>query len=168
MRKMTEENLKTAFAGESQAHMKYLIFANVAKEEERPNLARMFRAIAYAEQVHATNHYRVLGNINDSTQNLQVCIDGENFEVEDMYPAYNAVAKLEGEKGAERSIHFALEAEKIHAAWYTEAQQTVRADGDIKIGDIRICSVCGHTIEGEAPERCPICGAPREKFRLIE
>ena len=168
MRKMTEENLKSAFAGESQAHMRYLIFADVAEGERRPNLARMFRAIAYAEQVHATNHYRVLGNISESAQNLQVCIDGENFEVAEMYPAYHAVAKLQGEKGAEQSAHFALEAEKIHAAWYTEAQQTVRGDGDIKVGEIRICSVCGHTLEGEAPERCPICGAPREKFRLIE
>lgn len=168
MRKMTEENLKSAFAGESQAHMRYLIFADVAEGERRPNLARMFRAIAYAEQVHATNHYRVLGNISESAQNLQVCIDGENFEVAEMYPAYHAVAKLQGEKGAEQSTHAALEAEKIHAAWYTEAQQTVKADGDIKVGDIRICSVCGHTLEGEAPERCPICGAPREKFRLIE
>jgi len=168
MRKMTEENLKTAFAGESQAHMKYLIFADVAEEEGRPNLARMFRAIAYAEQVHATNHYRVLGNINTSDRNLQVGIDGENYEVEEMYPAYNAVAKLQRERGAEQSTHFALEAEKIHAAWYAQALQTVKADGDIKIGEIRICTVCGHTVEGRAPERCPICGAPRERFRLIE
>ncbi|RLC69847.1 MAG: rubrerythrin family protein [Chloroflexi bacterium] len=168
MKKMTEENLKTAFAGESQAHMRYLIFADVAEEEGRPNLARMFRAIAYAEQVHATNHYRVLGSINNTKTNLQTCIDGENFEVEEMYPAYNAVAKLQGEKGAEQSTHFALEAEKIHAAWYTEALQALKADSDIKIGEIRICSVCGHTIEGKAPERCPVCGAPREKFKLVE
>lgn len=168
MRKMTEENLKTAFAGESQAHMKYLIFAAVGEEEGRHNLARMFRAIAYAEQVHATNHYRVLGNINSSERNLQVCIDGENFEIEEMYPAYNAVAKLQKERGAEQSTHFALEAEKIHAAWYTQALQTVKADGDIKIGEIRICSVCGHTVEGKAPDRCPICGAPREKFKQVE
>jgi len=168
MRKMTEENLKTAFAGESQAHMKYLIFASVAEDEGRPNLARMFRAIAYAEQVHATNHYRVLGNVNNSERNLQVCIDGENYEIEDMYPAYHTVAKLQGERGAEQSTHFALEAEKIHAAWYTEALQTVKGDGDIKVGEIRICNICGHTVEGDAPERCPVCGAPMDKFRPIE
>jgi rubrerythrin len=165
MRKMTQENLNNAFAGESQAHMKYLIFANVAEEEGRPNLARMFRAIAFAEEVHATNHYRVLGHINASAANLQSCIDGETYEVEEMYPAYHAVAQLQGEKGAEQSARFALEAEKIHAAMYTEAKQRVEADGDIRIGTVNICSVCGYTVEGEAPERCPVCGAPRERFR---
>lgn len=165
MRKMTEENLKSAFAGESQAHMRYLIFANVAEGEGRSNLARLFRAIAFAEEVHATNHYRVLGQINASATNLQTCIDGETYEVEDMYPAYNAVAQLQGEKGAAQSTRFALEAEKIHAAMYTEAKQTVEADGDIRIGTINICSACGYSLEGEAPERCPICGAPGERFR---
>ena len=165
MRKMTEENLKEAFAGESQAHMRHLIFADVADREKRPNLARMFRAIAYAEQVHATNHYRVLGQIKDSAPNLQTCIDGENYEVEEMYPAYNAVAQLQGEKGAEQSTHFALEAEKIHADWYTRAKRTVEGGGDITVGDIYICGVCGHTVEGEAPDFCPICGAKREMFK---
>ncbi|MDY6907733.1 MAG: rubrerythrin family protein [Chloroflexota bacterium] len=167
MKKMTEEFLKTAFAGESQAHMKYLIFSDVAEQEGRPNLARMFRAIAYAEQVHATNHFRVLGDINDSEANIGVCIEGENFEIEEMYPVYNTVAKFQGERGAEQSTHFALEAEKIHSAWYTEALQAVKAEGDVKVGNIHICSVCGHTVEGEAPERCPVCGAPRERFKLI-
>lgn len=165
MRKMTEQNLNSAFAGESMAHMRYLIFANKAEEEGFPNVAKLFRAISYAEQVHATNHYRELGMINESVKNLQVAIDGETYEVEDMYPAYNAVAKLQGEKGAERSTHYALEAEKIHAAVYQQAKQAVTSSKDIKIGDIYICSVCGYTVEGKAPERCPICGVPKEKFR---
>jgi len=95
VRKMSEDNLKNAFAGESQAHMRYLIFAKKAEEEGFPNVARLFRAISYAEQVHATNHYDVIGMIRGSSDNLQVAIDGETYEVNEMYPAFNAVAKLQ-------------------------------------------------------------------------
>ena len=165
MRKMTEENLQAAFSGESQAHMRYLIFADKAEGEGRANLARLLRAIAYAEQVHATNHYRALQMIRSSTDNLQVCIDGENYEVEDMYPAYKAVAELQAEKGASQSFNYAMEAEKIHAVMYQEARQTVLTDKDIELKDVYICPICGHTVEGEAPERCPICGATKDKFR---
>ncbi|MBC7130024.1 rubrerythrin family protein [Candidatus Bathyarchaeota archaeon] len=165
MRKITEENLKGAFAGESQAHMKYLIFAEKAEEEGFPNVARLFRAIAYAEQVHAKNHYDVLGMIKASSENLQAAIDGETYEVEEMYPAYNAVAKLQEEKGAERTTKWALEAEKIHAGMYQRAKQAVEGGKDLQIGSIYICSACGYTVEGAAPERCPICGAPKEKFK---
>lgn len=167
MRKMTEANLKDAFAGESQAHMRYLIFAEVAEGERRPNLARLFRAIAYAEQVHATNHLRELGLVRTSPDNLQEAIGGETFEVGEMYPAYHAVAELQGEKGAMRSTHYALEAERIHAAMYTKAREAALAGTDIQIGRIQICEVCGHTVEGEAPERCPICQAPRAKFKAF-
>ncbi|MBC7221453.1 rubrerythrin family protein [Candidatus Bipolaricaulota bacterium] len=165
MRKMTEDNLKAAFAGQSQAHMRYLIFAEVAEKEGRPNVARLFRAIAYAEQVHATNHYRALGMIRTSADNLQVAIDGETYEVNEMYPSFIAVAQLQGEKGAEQAFHAALEAEKIHAAMYQKAREAVLAGKDVNIGKIYICSVCGYTVEGEAPERCPICQATREKFK---
>ena len=118
MHKMTEDNLKAAFAGESQAHMKYRIFADVAEQEGKPNLARLFLAISDAERVHATNHYRTLEMVRKSSDNIQVCIDGENYEIEEMYPAFNAVAKLQGEAGAERTTHAAWEAEKIHASMY--------------------------------------------------
>ncbi len=161
---MTEENLKAAFAGESQAHMRYLVFSEKAEREGHPNIARLFKAIAFAEQVHATNHYRELGGINNSPQNLQVAIDGETWEVEEMYPAYLAVAQLQEEKGAQRSMSYALEAEKIHAAIYTKAKEVAEAGKDIEIGAVYICSVCGHTVEGEPPERCPICNAKREKY----
>jgi len=123
MHKMTEENLKAAFAGESQAHMRYLIFAEVAEREGKPNIARLFRAIAYAEQVHAQNHLWELSGIQDTPRNLAEAIAGEIFEVEEMYPAYDAVAELQGEKGAKRSIHYALEAEKIHARMYEKAKE---------------------------------------------
>lgn len=165
MRKMTEEFLKAAFAGESQAHMRYLAFAKQAEEEGKTNISRLFRAISFAEEIHATNHYRTLGMINDTSANLQVAIDGETFEVEDMYPAYNAVAKLQEEKGAERSTKWAWEAEKVHAGMYQRAKQSSDMGKDIQIGVIYICEVCGWTGEGEPPERCPLCGAAKEKFR---
>lgn len=161
---MTESNLRSAFAGESQAHMRYLIFADRAEKEGYANVARLFRAIAYAEQVHATNHYRELGDINVSPQNLQVAIDGENWEVEEMYPAYLVVAQLQEEKGAQRSMGYALEAEKIHAQMYKEAKEAIEKGVDPELGAIYICQVCGHTVEGEPPEKCPLCGAKREKY----
>lgn len=164
MKKMSEQNLKDAFAGESQAHMRYLIFAMKADEEGKPNTGRLFRAVAYAEQVHAFNHLKALGEIGTTVENLEEAIGGENFEVEEMYPAYDAVAKLQNEKGAIRSIHYAIEAEKIHAAMYTEARQTAKEGRDIEIGDIAICPVCGYTAEGDLPDACPVCGVSNDRF----
>jgi len=165
MKKMTEANLAAAFAGESQAHMRYRIFAEKAREEGLLNIARLFEAISFAEQVHATNHLRALGGIKATPDNLDVAIGGENFEVNEMYPAYMAVAKLQDEKGAVLSMHSALEAEKIHASMYETAQQSAVAKKDISLGTVQICTVCGYTAEGDAPDKCPICGAAKEKFR---
>ena len=165
MRKMTEENLKAAFAGESQARIRYLIFAEAAEREGKPNIARLFRAIAYAEQVHAANHLGELGGIGKTPENLAEAIAGETFEVEEMYPAYLAVAELQGEAGARRAIHYALEAEKIHARMYEKAKEAAAKGQDIELKTVYICPVCGYTVEGEAPEYCPVCGAPREKFK---
>ncbi|MGC9137548.1 MAG: rubrerythrin family protein [Thermoplasmata archaeon] len=165
MKKMTEKNLGDAFAGESQAHMRYLIFADVAEKAGYKNIARLFRAISYAEQVHATNHYRALGLIKDTENNLQAAIDGETYEVEEMYPVFNEVAKFQGEKTAEQSTHYALEAEKIHADLYKKAKESVKAKKDMDIGDIYICTVCGYTAVGNVPEKCPVCGAPSSAFR---
>ncbi|MCD6461550.1 MAG: rubrerythrin family protein [Thermoplasmata archaeon] len=165
MRKMTEKSLGEAFAGESMAHMKYLAFSEAAEREGKPNVARLFRAIAYAEQVHATNHARNLGYIKDTLENLEAAIGGENFEVTEMYPAYQAIAELQDEKGAQTSIRYAVEAEKIHEALYTEAKEAVKNGGDADIGDIYICPICGYTHVGTPPEKCPICNAPSEKFK---
>ena len=165
MRKMTEDNLKSAFAGESQAHMRYLIFAKRAEAEGFPNIARLFKAISYAEQVHATNHFGALGFIRGSSDNLQMAIDGETYEVNEMYPAFNAVAQMQGEKGAVQTFNFALQAEKIHASMYQNAKQIVESRRDIQLGPMFICEVCGHTVEDEAPDKCPICGAAKEEFR---
>ncbi len=164
MKKMTEANLRDAFAGESKASMRYLIFAERADKDGYPNVARLFRATAYAEQVHATNHLRALDGIQGTAANLTEAIAGETFEVEEMYPAYKAVAEVQDEKKALRPMNWALEAEKIHAHLYTLARQTVEANQDIAAADIWICPLCGYTVEGEPPDVCPICGARHERF----
>jgi rubrerythrin len=167
MRKMTKSNLEAAFAGESQAHMKYGVFAEKARAEGYANVARLFEAISYAERVHAANHLRVLGGAGVTTDNLEAAIGGETYEVDEMYPAFGAVAELQEEKQALRSMNYALEAEKIHAALYTEAKQSVSAGKDINVGKIHICDVCGYTGYGEAPDICPVCKAKKEKFTLF-
>ena len=165
MHKMTEDNLKAAFAGESQAHMKYKIFSEAAKKEGRPNISRLFEAISYAEQVHATNHLKVLGGVKKTADNLDVAIGGETFEVEEMYPEYLNEAKAQGEKGAERSTHYALEAEKIHAQMYKEAKGAAAKDKDIELGVVYICPICGYTVEGQAPDFCPVCAVKKDVFK---
>ncbi len=165
MRKMTEKSLNEAFAGESMAHMKYLIFSEVAEKEGYSNVARLFKAIAYAEFVHAKNHAKNLAMIKETADNLQSAIDGETFEVEEMYPAYDAIAKLQDEKNAQTGIKYALEAEKIHAGLYQKAKQAVQAGKDVDIGDIYICPICGYTHVGGEPDKCPICGAPGKEFK---
>jgi rubrerythrin len=164
---MTKEFLQAAFAGESQAHMKYLIFSQEAEKKGMPNLSRLFHAIAYAERVHATNHFRELGKIGDPAANVQSCIEGENFEVTEMYPAYYATAELQGEKGAARSTHYALEAEKIHERMYASAKMVVTGSKDLTLAPVSICPICGYTVEGEAPAVCPVCGAKRETFTVF-
>ncbi len=164
MRKMTEENLKAAFAGESQAHVKYLAFAERAERDGLSNVARLFRAASLAEQVHATKHLQALQGIGSTTDNLAGAIAGETFEVEEMYAAYNAVAELQGESAALRSMQRALEAEKVHAALYSRAREAAMASKDAELGPVVVCQACGYTAEGEAPDRCPLCGAPRERF----
>ena len=131
------------------------------------NIARLFEAISYAEQVHATNHFRALGGIATTPDNLGEAIGGENFEVDEMYPAYMAVAKVQEEKQAMVSIHYALEAEKIHASMYEVARQSATERKDIELGVMQICGVCGHTVEGDAPDKCPGMWATRDKFRAF-
>jgi rubrerythrin len=164
MKKYTYSNLEAAFAGESQAFMKYSIFADKADREGLKEIARLFRAIAYAEKVHATNHLRTLGKIKDSTVNLQEAINGENYEVVEMYPAMDAVAKLQEEKSAERSIHYALEAEKLHEGMFTNAKGSAESGKDIPEANVYVCPTCGHTVIGDAPDECPVCGLKKDKF----
>ncbi len=165
MRRMTQQNLQNAFAGESQAHMKYLVFSDAAAKDGKPGISRLFQAIAFAEQVHATNHLRALAGIQGTPENLDTAIGGETFEVEEMYPVYHNDAKFQGEPEAEKSTLYALEAEKIHARMYKKAKEAAAKGQDLKIGPVHICPVCGFTGEGEPPDRCPVCGAAGKVFR---
>lgn len=165
MKKMTEKNLWDAFAGESQAHMKYMAFADKAESENMPNVARLFKANSYAEVMHATNHLRHLSGIGSTAENVRAAIEGETFEVEEMYPTYIQTAEQQGEKGAETSARWALAAEKVHAEMYKKAQETVERGEDIEYKPVHVCSVCGFTAEGDAPDQCPMCGSPKEKFK---
>jgi len=164
MNPMTEANVKDAFAGESQAHMKYLNFAAKAEEEGKGNVARLFKAASYSEQVHASNHLGVLEGVGSTSENLAGAAGGEGFEVDQMYPAYVAVAKLQGEEDAQESFEAAVEAEKVHRGLYLRAQQAVEAGGDLEAFDLWVCESCGFTMEGEAPAKCPVCGSPRRMF----
>jgi rubrerythrin len=167
MKAMTKENLKSALAGESQAHLKYLAFAAQAEKEGKTNIARLFRAIAHAEEVHAINHLRELGGVGNTVANLEAAIAGENFEVEEMYAAYLSVADAQEEKGAMRTMTYAIEAEKIHADMYAQAKEAAEAGNDIDANQVYVCPVCGFTHIGEPPDRCPICKAKRDRFRVF-
>jgi rubrerythrin len=164
MKKMTENNLKDALAGESQAHVKYAVFADKAEQEKFPNVARLFRASSFSEQVHAANHLKTLGAVGKTGDNLASAIGGETFEVEEMYDAYLAVAEKQGEKQAGMMFHRAMEAEKVHSGLYKKAKAAVEKNKDWEAVPVHVCSVCGFTMEGQAPDACPMCGAPKAKF----
>jgi rubrerythrin len=165
LKEMTQANLQAAFAGESQARTRYTVFADVADREGLPNIARLFRAAAFSEEKHASSHLRALGGVGTTAQNLKVAFGGESFEIAEMYPAYNAVAELQAEKPALTSMQRALEAEKVHAQLYSQAQQAVETKKDLTFKDIFVCEACGFTMEGVAPDRCPVCGAPSNRFK---
>ena len=164
MKKMTAEHLGVAFSGESQAHMRYAIFSVVAEREGKPNIARLFKATSFAELVHARNHYKEMGMTKSSAENIQSAIDGETYEVEEMYPSFILTAKMQEEKGALKSFEYALEAEKIHARMYKKAKETALTGRDLPLDKIYICPVCGYTHEGNPPETCPVCGVKKELF----
>ncbi len=163
----TKENLKEAFAGESQANRKYLAFAKKADEDGLPQVAKLFRAAAEAETVHAHAHLRVLGGIKSTAENLETAIAGEGEEFKEMYPKFLAEAQAEGEKPAEISFKNALAVEEIHHGLYSKALEAVKSGGDLPATPIYVCPVCGNTVEGSPPEKCPICGVPGDKFMEI-
>jgi len=164
MTKSTDD-LKAAFAGESQANRKYTAFARKADEEGHPQVARLFRAAAHAETVHALNHFRALGEIKSTTDNLKAAIAGEHYEVVTMYPDFIKDAKAEEDKKALTSFNWAFEAEKVHEALYTKALEMLGKETET--GDYFVCPVCGYTILGAAPERCPVCNTPGSRFDHI-
>ena len=177
MRPMTEQNMINAFGGESMAYMRYSLFARAA-EAQYPNVARLWRTVSAAELIHAGDHYRTLKYIaegrvansmgafgpGDVVKNLALSIAGESFEIEEMYPAFMKIAELQGEKDALRSFDWSYQTEKKHLELFQKAQAAVTAGGDVTLGPVQVCEVCGYTLEGEAPDVCPVCGAKREKF----
>lgn len=164
----TQDNLADAFAGESQANRKYLAFAKQADSDGLPQVAKLFRAAAAAETVHAHAHLRAMGGIKSTAENLAAAISGEGFEFQQMYPPYLAGARESGEKAAEISFRNALPVEEIHYNLYSEALTAVKAGGDLADRPIYVCEVCGNTIYDAAPEKCPVCGVPRSKFFLVD
>jgi rubrerythrin len=161
----TTQNLKEAFAGESQANRKYLAFAEKADQEGYPQVARLFRAAAAAETVHAHNHLRALKGVGDTSANLKEAMAGEVAEFSKMYPPMVAAAQAEGNKDAERTFSFANEVEKVHAQLFKKALDTMEKK---EMKDIYVCSVCGYTVEGEPPDNCPVCNALKKLFKLIQ
>jgi rubrerythrin len=162
----TEGNLKEAFAGESQANRKYLAFAVKADQEGFPQVARLFRAAAEAETVHAHSHLKALNGIRSTKENLQEAITGETHEFKKMYPEMIEAAKSEGHKVAERSFDYANSVEKIHADLYQKLLDGLgKTQGNYSY---YVCPVCGYTAEKQAPANCPICGAKGEMFKKID
>ncbi|MFB3890127.1 MAG: rubrerythrin family protein [Candidatus Bathyarchaeia archaeon] len=160
----TEENLKAAFAGESQANRRYLAFAWKAEEEGFPQAAKLFRAAAEAETIHAMNHLKTLGEIKSTLENLNTALGGETFEFTKMYPEYLTVAKGEKNKQAGWSFDVANRVEQIHSRLYQKAIDAVKNKKEMEKVDYYVCGVCGNTVEGSPPDVCPICGSPKSKF----
>jgi rubrerythrin len=161
----SEKNLQDAFAGESQANRKYLAFAKKADQEGYKQVAKLFRAAAEAETVHAHNHLRTLGGIKSTKENLEEAISGESYEFQKMYPQMIEDAKAEDKKGALQSFNYANEVEKIHAELYKKAITNLGKNPEV---DYYVCQVCGNTVEGEPPEKCPICNSPKKMFKKID
>jgi rubrerythrin len=160
----TSENLKEAFAGESQANRKYLAFAKKAQDEGFPQVARLFRAAGDAETVHAHAHLRAMGGIKSTQENLQEAVEGERSEFRHMYPPFIVEADREGNKPAVYSFRNALAVEEIHHGLYSEALDAVKSGADIPETKMFVCQVCGNTVKGQVPDKCPVCNAVKEKF----
>ncbi len=164
----TQKNLQDAFAGESQANRRYLFFAEKSEKEGHPQIARLFRAAAESETVHARNHLRAMDGIGSTKANLEEAVGGENYEFTKMYPGFIEQAKAENNEKAETTFDWANKVEKIHHGLYQKALEALEAGQKLKDEPYFVCQSCGYTVGGEAPEKCPICGAPRSKFRRVE
>jgi rubrerythrin len=161
----TEKNLKEAFAGESQANRKYLAFAKKADEEGYPQIAKLFRAAAHAETVHALNHFKALDGVKSTKENLMAAIEGETYEFTNMYPEFIADAEKEEVKKAVTSFKWANAVEKVHADLYKTALDNI--EKGVAAVDYFVCPFCGYTHEGPLTGKCPVCGTPGEKFEKI-
>jgi len=160
----TMENLAAAFAGESQANRKYLAFAKKADEDGLHQIAKLFRAAAEAETVHAHAHLRAMEGIKSTLENLETAVEGEHHEFMEMYPPFLDQAKKDGNKKAEISFAYALAVEELHHGLYQKALASARDGKDLPKTTIHVCPVCGNTVEGEVPDKCPVCSVPGKKF----
>ena len=163
----TDDNLKAAFAGESQANRLYLAFAKKAEEEGLPQVAKLFKAAAEAETVHALNHLIITGQVKSTLDNLGTAVSGETYEFKKMYPEFIAEAKKEENKQALVSFDYANKVEQIHASLYQKAIDALKNKIELPKTDYYVCPVCGNTFEGSVPDKCPICATPKEKFMKI-
>ncbi|MDF2635899.1 MAG: Rubrerythrin [Pelosinus sp.] len=162
----TTKNLSDGFAGESQANMKYLAFAKKAEIDGFPQVAKLFRAAAEAETIHAHSHLKALGKIKTTAENLQAGIDGETYEFSEMYPQFIKEAEAEENTSAAlRSFTLASEAEKVHAVLYKKALDNLNNKESFPY---YLCTVCGHIHEGTAPDSCPICGAKAQAYKKFD
>lgn len=162
----TLDNLKEAFAGESQAFQKYTAFAEKAEREGLKNIARLFRTTAQAERIHASGHLQALDGIGSTIDNLQSAIGGETYEYEKMYPPMLTQAEADNHK-AKRMFKYAVDAEAVHAKLYKLALEAVQKGQDLAVTDFYLCPVCGYIEFGKAPEECPVCGSKGSKFVQI-
>jgi rubrerythrin len=166
MPKTTQENLATAFAGESQANRKYLAFAKQAEKEGFAQVAVLFRAAAEAETIHAHAHLANMGGVGTTVQNLEAAVAGETYEFTEMYPPMVEQAAAEGHK-AKKMLDFANRAEKVHAGLFRQALEALRAGKDLSKMEVYLCPFCGDVEFGVPPDKCPICGAPAAKYQKI-
>jgi rubrerythrin len=164
----TENNLQEAFAGESQANRRYLFFAEKADKEGYPQVARLFRAAAEAETVHAKNHLNAMDGVGTTAENLMAASVGEHYEFTRMYPPFIEDAERENNTRAERSFRYANEVEKIHHGHFEATLKAVNEGAELKEEPYYVCQVCGNTVAGEPPEQCPVCGAPAKAFKKID
>ena len=162
----TADNLATAFAGESQANRKYLAFAQKAEKEGFKSIARLFRAAAEAETIHALAHFNNMGGVGSTLENLKAAVAGETYEYTKMYPPMLEQAIAEGHR-AKIMFGFALKAEEVHAKLYAAALAAIESGKDLEGAEIYLCPVCGHLEIGKPPAKCPICGAPADKYRRV-
>ncbi len=164
----TIDNLKDAFAGESQANRKYLAFAKKAQAEGYPQIAKLFRAAAEAETIHAHAHLAAMKGVGSTLENLQAAMAGEQYEYKEMYPKFLDAAKAEGHNPARASFQNALAVEEVHYGLYGQALKTLQAGKDLAAAKIYVCPVCGHTVIGDVPDECPVCSADGEKFVEVQ
>ncbi len=182
MHDVTAANLRSAYGGESMAHQRYLVWSSKAGKDGFPNVARLFQAVSHSELVHAWNHFVKLKavpgeaqvvagagfGLGPTAENLAAAMAGEAYEIAEMYPAFIQLAEWQGEEGAAHSMRNALEAERTHHALYERAKAAVEAGRDAELGAIHVCDMCGATVEGDAPDTCPICGAAKDQFVTFE